>query len=59
MPLLDDSIDVFGALVVIGSATTVAWLTKPEWATYVFGLSVLAFVVVSNVLPGRKLKKAS
>ena len=58
MAVLDNSIDIFGTIVTVGSVILGTRLLKPDWPFWPVVLSItLTFLVAQTVLPGRKLRK--
>lgn len=55
--LFDDSFDTFGLVVTIACTTFGTALMKPDWTWTVCGVSTLLFVLVSKLVPGRRLQK--
>ena len=58
MPILDDSIDLFGVAVTCGSFVVATKLLNPDWPLlYLIAGSIVVFTAVTAILPGRRKPK--
>ena len=58
MPILDDSIDLFGVAVTCGSFVVATKLLNPDWQLlYLIAGSIVVFTAVTAILPGRRKPK--